>query len=339
MNIKELAKKLELSITTVSRALGGYSDVSEKTRKRVKKFAIKYQYRPNPYASTLATGRTKSVGYVLPIYGTNTSTLNQGNFFQFIAGMSDELLSESIQLQILFAKSEKEEIEAYEKLIFEQKIENIVLQNIKTNDKRIDMLNKYKINYVAWGKTETKKNFSWVDLDNKGAIEKIIKYLIKKKHKHISYINISEKYNFANERKSSFLKNLKKNNIKFNKNYYASVKLEEPEKSFEIIKAMLVKNKKITAIICSTEFSALSAIKACNYLNYKIGKDISVITFDGPLVRDLSTPPITAVSFPVKDLGKKAINILLNKQNDVKASNYLAKSEIIERGSVHTIKK
>ena len=128
-------------------------------------------------------------------------------------------------------------------------------------------------------------------------------------------------------------KSLKLNKIKFNKNYYASVKLEEPEKSFEIIKAMLVKNKKITAIICSTEFSALSAIKACNYLNYKIGKDISVITFDGPLVRDLSTPPITAVSFPVKDLGKKAINILLNKQNRCKEqSNYLAKSEIIREG-------
>ena len=50
MNIKELAKKLDLSITTVSRALGGYSDVSETTRQRVKKFAIKYQYSPNPYA-------------------------------------------------------------------------------------------------------------------------------------------------------------------------------------------------------------------------------------------------------------------------------------------------
>ena len=68
--------------------------------------------------------------------------------------MSDELLSESIQLQILFAKSEDEEIKAYEKLILEQKIENIVLQNIKTKDKRIDLLNKYNINYVAWGKTK-----------------------------------------------------------------------------------------------------------------------------------------------------------------------------------------
>ena len=71
MNIKELAKKLDLSITTVSRALGGYSDVSEKTRERVKKFASKYEYKPNPYARVLASGKTKTVGYVLPIYGAN----------------------------------------------------------------------------------------------------------------------------------------------------------------------------------------------------------------------------------------------------------------------------
>ena len=113
MNIKELAKKLNLSITTVSRALGGYSDVSEKTREKVKKYAIRYNYSPNPYASTLASGKTKTVGYVLPIYGTNTSTLNQGNFLQFISGMSDELFSENIQFQILFAKSEQEEIKEY----------------------------------------------------------------------------------------------------------------------------------------------------------------------------------------------------------------------------------
>ena len=203
MNIKELAKKLNLSITTVSRALGGYSDVSEKTRERVKKFAIKYNYSPNPYASVLASGKTKNVGYVLPIYGLNTSALNQANFFQFISGMSDELLSESIQLQILLAKSEKEEIESYKKLILEQKIENIVLQNIKTKDERIDLLNKYNVNYVAWGKTKSNNKFSWVDLDNAGAIEVIVHYLIKKNHKHISYINISEKYNFASERKNS----------------------------------------------------------------------------------------------------------------------------------------
>lgn len=338
MNIKELAKKLDLSITTVSRALGGYSDVSEKTREKVKKYALKYRYSPNVYASALASGKSKTVGYVLPIYGTHTSTLNQGNLFQFISGMSEELLSESIQFQVLFAKSESEELDAYKKLIFEQKIENIVLQNIKTNDKRIELLNKYKINYVAWGKNKYSKNFSWVDLDNEAAIEKITNYLIKNKHKHITYINISEKYNFASERKASFLKTLKKNKIRFNKDYYASVKLEEPEKSFEIIRKMLSRNKKITSIICSTEFSALSAIKACNFLDLQIGKDISIITFDGPLVKDLSSPPITAISFPVQELGKQAIKILLKGDSNKKHySNFQVKSDIIERGSVHQV--
>ena len=54
MNIIELAKKLDLSITTVSRALGGYSDVSDFTRRRVMDFAKKHNYNPNPYASNLA---------------------------------------------------------------------------------------------------------------------------------------------------------------------------------------------------------------------------------------------------------------------------------------------
>ena len=103
---------------------------------------------------------------------------------------------------------------------------------------------------------------------------------------------------------------------------------------------MLMKNKKITAIICSTEFSALSAIKACNFLNYKIGKDISIITFDGPLVRDLKYPSNYSSFFSSKrSLGKRAINILLDKKkSNKKIKNYLANSQIIERGSVHTVK-
>ena len=55
-------------------------------------------------------------------------------------------------------------------MINEQKIKNIVLQNIKINDKRIEMLNKYNVNYVAW-ENKKQQNFSWVDLDNSGAIK------------------------------------------------------------------------------------------------------------------------------------------------------------------------
>ena len=77
MNIIKLAKKLNLSITTVSRALGGYSDVSEATRKRVMDFAKKHNYNPNPYASNLASHKSNAVGFVIPLYGLNNNTLNK----------------------------------------------------------------------------------------------------------------------------------------------------------------------------------------------------------------------------------------------------------------------
>ena len=105
MNIKDLSKKLKLSITTVSRALGGYSDVSQETRDRVIKFAKKYNYSPNPYASRLASGKSNTVGFVIPLYGLNSNTLNQSGFFEFISGMNQIIHSENIQFFMMFANS------------------------------------------------------------------------------------------------------------------------------------------------------------------------------------------------------------------------------------------
>ena len=105
MDIRNLSKKLKLSITTVSRALGGYSDVSEKTRKRVERFAKKYNYSPNPYASSLASGKSNTVGFVLPLYGLNSNQLNQASFFDFISGMTNTIHSENLQFFMMFVNS------------------------------------------------------------------------------------------------------------------------------------------------------------------------------------------------------------------------------------------
>ena len=338
MDIKTLAKKLRLSITTVSRALGGYSDVSEKTRQRVKKFAKKYNYNPNPYASKLASGKSNIIGFVVPLYGLNSNTLNQISFFDFIAGMTNKIHSENLQFFMMFVNSAEEEKKAYEKLIYVQKVDKIILHNLKKNDQRIKLLKKNNVKFVTWGRTQYLKNYSWVDLDNEGSVNLIMEYLFKKNHKNIAYINIIEKYNFAYQRQQGYLRSLKKNKIKYNKNFYISVKTEEPEQSSRIIKKMLISNPEITALICSTEFSGVGAIKACVDLGKEIGKDISIISFDGPVVENLTNPPLTALSHPRKELGLKAIEILLEMDNkNYKHQSYLAKPEIIDRGTVRKI--
>ena len=338
MDIRTLSKKLGLSITTVSRALGGYSDVSEKTRSRVEKFAKKYNYSPNPNASRLASGKSKTVGFIVPLYGLNANLLNQSSFFEFIAGMNSKIHSEDIQFFMMFANNVEEEIKAYEKLIHVQKVDKIILHNLKTNDYRIKILKKNKIKFVTWGRTKDLKNNSWVDLDNEGSVNLIMKYLIERNHKNIGYINIVENYNFAFQRQQGYIKSLKKNKIEFNKKYYLTVKTEEPEQSASLIKKMLKKNPEITALICSTEYSGVGAIKACKELGKEIGKDISIITFDGPVVETLTSPALTAVRHPRKDLGLKALDMLLDMdKKNYKPQSFLAKPLIIDRGTVHKI--
>ena len=338
MDIRTLSRKLGLSITTVSRALGGYSDVSDKTRARVEKFAKKYNYSPNPNASRLASGKSKTVGFIVPLYGLNANLLNQSSFFEFIAGMNSKIHSEDIQFFMMFANNAEEEIKAYEKLIHVQKVDKIILHNLKTNDYRIKILKKNKIKFVTWGRTKDLKNNSWVDLDNEGSVNLIMKYLIERNHKKIGYINIVENYNFAFQRQQGYIKSLKKNKIAFKKKYYLTVKTEEPEQSASLIKKMLKKNPEITALICSTEYSGVGAIKACKELNKEIGKDISIITFDGPVVETLTSPALTAVKHPRKEMGLKALEMLLDMdKKNYKPQSFLAKPIIIDRGTVNKI--
>ena len=235
-----------------------------------------------------------------------------------------------------FANTIAEEKEAYKRLIDVQKVDKIILHNLKKNDSRIKLLQDNKINFVGWGRTQGKINYPWVDLDNEGSVDLIMHYLFEKNHRKIAFINVNEKYNFAFQRKLGYIKFLKQKKIKINKNYYVTVDGEDPELNSAEIKKLIEKNSKLTAIICSSEYSAAGAIKALNELNLKIGKDISLITFDGSVVNSISSPSITAVTHDRKQLGQKAIELLTaNKRS--KINNYLAKPKIIERGSVHKV--
>jgi LacI family transcriptional regulator len=102
---------------------------------------------------------------------------------------------------------------------------------------------------------------------------------------------------------------------------------------------LLEKNPDLDSIICSTEYASVGAIEACVELGINIGKDISLITYDGPVVESLTNPKITAVAHPLEELGKKAIEILMNQDKNTDNISYLAVPHIIERGSVRSLIK
>jgi DNA-binding LacI/PurR family transcriptional regulator len=232
------------------------------------------------------------------------------------------------------ARSQNEEKSLYEKLIVEQKVRNIIINNLRINDSRIPLLKKNKVNFVAWGRTQNLKNYSWVDLDNHKSMQIIFDHLIKKNHEKIAFININKKFNFAYQRMKTYLGEIKKYKINFDKNLYIEIPKNDSLLSEEVTRKLL-KNKKVTAIICCTEYIAAGAIRACNDLKIKIGHDISLITYDSLIVSNLITPKITSISHPTEDLGYNAVKLLMNKNgNDSKNNFYMAKPTIIDRDSV-----
>jgi len=148
MNLREFSKKIGLPISTISKALGGYKDVNDKTRDKIVSLAKKHKYVPNVYAKTLASRNTPSVGLVLPL-GYNF--IQKNALIDFIQNIYSKLNKINIPVIVIFAENKEDEIKAYDKLINHHKVSLIILNDTKFNDKRIKYLDKKQVSYLTLG--------------------------------------------------------------------------------------------------------------------------------------------------------------------------------------------
>ena len=336
MNLKEFSKKTGIPVSTISKALGNYKDVNIDTKNKIVELAKKFNYVPNLYAKTLASGYTFSVGLVLPFTYSYEQKIT---LIDFIENIHSKLNSINIPVIMLFAKDEREEIEALDKLINYHKVRLILLNNTKVNDKRIDYLDDKKIHYITWGRCdkETSK-YSWIDEDIEFSNNLAVNHLLEKGHREIGYIDSDLKLNYFLLRKKFFVESLKKNKITVNKEYFINGYRDDKEKTKKNIHYLLLKNKSITALFVSSHLFAMHVIDACSELNKKIGEDISLISFDSNILSILA-PNITVVSQIAKETNEHFIKIINSKINNLNRNyNYLYKTKLIDNNSVINIK-
>ena len=94
----------------------------------------------------------------------------------------------------------------YQKLIEADLVDKFVFYRIKKNDKRIDFLKKNKINFVTWGRSSTKDNYAWIDLDNEKSIEILMQRLYDFGHRKIGFLNVHQSFNYGFQRKEAYEK-------------------------------------------------------------------------------------------------------------------------------------
>lgn len=193
VTIKDLAAELDLSITTISRALNGYSDVGETTRKRVADAAQHMGYRPNRNAQRLVTQRTHSIGWVQP---DNERKFLDPHFVEVMAGVLRGARAAHYDI-VMTSATTSGELAAYDRYVNDNSVDGFIVDLPREDDARVSKLLDAGRPFVVHGREQRSGQYGWVDTENYENFYRLTRLLVSNGHKAIAFINGDETFNYA----------------------------------------------------------------------------------------------------------------------------------------------
>jgi len=305
-DLKALAQALGLSMTTVSRALNGYSDVSEKTRDRVCQAAREMDYRPHPAARRLASGKADAIGFVIPL---GAGAFSDPFYGELLAGIGTRLESEEIDLSVFSAAQGASEMRLYRRLVERRRVDGVIVALTRRQDERIGFLQDAGIPFVVFGRTETDRPYAWLDVDNEAGFFEVTSHLIRQGHRRIALINYCTTFNFAHLRMAGYRRALDEQAVPFDPSLVCEGEMSESTGA-AFAGALLDRPDPPTAILCASYFAGTGVRLALQGRQKKIGEDISLVIYEDAPV---STPDanVSAMRQPIYECGVTAADMLL----------------------------
>ncbi|WP_319410572.1 LacI family DNA-binding transcriptional regulator [uncultured Cohaesibacter sp.] len=312
MNLKELSNKLNLSQTTVSRALNGYPEVGEKTRARVIEAARKYNYHPSYSAKRLAMGKSHAVAHVVP-QSPKHSMINP-HFSDFIAGAGSTYARFGFEMLISVVPHDEQE-KCYRELARSKRVDGVIVHGPYKEDTRIELLQSLEMPFVVHGRTETDySGYSWLDVNNRSSFKRATNFLLDLGHERIALLNGVEEMDFAYRRRLGYEAALSQHGIEVDPELIFSSDMIEPY-GYDVTKSLLKMEHAPTALVTSSVLTALGVVRAAQECGLQIGKDLSVITFDDELsfLQYPGVPLFTSVRSSIMNAGRRLAEILLEQ--------------------------
>lgn len=309
MNLKSLARNLGISETTVSRALNGYPEVSERTRARVLAAAQEAGYRPNPMARSLASGRTNVVGIIHQLSGND---LADPMFMQIVGGMVEAL--EARQMDLVMAPvSPVNELRAYQHMVKERRVDGLIVGRTRLYDERVAYLAKQGLPFIAHGRTSVNEPHAWFDYDNESGMRLAVEHLLEHGHQRIALISAPLEMNFARQRFDSFHLCMQDAGLKVDPQHLIGDN-NDKRSGYLAMQQLLAATPAPTAVIIDNHMSGVGAMRALLDAGVDIGKKMSVIVW-GRMEDSLAGYNVTTIDQPHPDMaGAKMIEMLLALQ-------------------------
>ena len=310
IKITELAKKIGVSTSSVSRALNNHKNISKKTKDKINKAAQKYNYFPNLNAKRLASKKPDTIAFLTSLDPHAQDYV----LMEFLSGLTKAIKDKPTELIVKFFSNEKTELDYYKKLVELNIADKFVFYRTKKKDKRIEFLKKNKINFVSWGRSSNAKNYAWIDMDNEKSINMLMQRLFDFGHRNIGLINVHQSFNYGNQRKIAFENFHEIYGLKFKPNNYLDSLNSSTLEGIKLTKKLLSQKNPPTSIICSTDKFFTGCLQECQKRGLKIGKDISIVGYND-YNHYLSSLNLTFISHPLSKMGEASFKMLKDIEN------------------------
>lgn len=317
ISLKELSRLLGLSQTTVSRALNGYPEVNEETRKRVMKAAADHQYSPNPRARGLATGRAMVIGHILPMQPGEEDRSEMVNpiIGDFLAGASESYNKRGYGVHLSFPDPGRE-LEQYRWLTRQRVVDGVILHGPRVHDERLRTLRELGLQFGVHGIVKYgDSDYIHVEMDNREATRLATDHVVSLGHKRIALLSGPTDLTFARHREAGFLEVMQQAGLIPNRFWMLNEEMTEGF-GFDAARQLLQSPEPPTAFLTGSILVGMGVRRAVHAAGLRVPEDISIVTHDDVLSylpNRGPNPPFTATRSSVREAGNLLAGFVIDQ--------------------------
>jgi len=334
ITIRDIARELHLSVSTVSKALRDSYEISEKTKKLVMEFAQKHNYRPNPMAQSLKKGHSKSIGIVV-------SSIDNQFFSQVINGMESEAYSQGYNV-IITQSHESYDLEVQNVSHLIHRAIDGLLISIATETADVEHLRRLQqqgLPIVFFDRVSNEIDTHKVIVDNLGGAYQATMHLLDSGYKNIAHITSSVTSSVTTQRLAGYVDALVERGVGVNEEYikyclHGGLNLDELELAID---ELMRTEPRPDAILTASDRITTSTMTLLHRKNIKIPQDVALVGFSNTVLADVLNPSLTSVHQPAFEIGRKATEMLLSiinsKRPITEFENVILPTELFIRSS------
>ena len=325
VTIKEIARRLNVSVSTVSRALHDHPSIGLAMRQQVKKLAGELNYEPNQAAISFKRGKTFTIGAILPNLGEE--------FFSIaINGIEDVAVSNKYTVLIGQSRDDVEREKQITETMRKHRVDGLIVSLSKNtvSYEHFEQLRQYDIPVVFFDRVPDTPGACTVSCNLKDSSVKLVDWLVQEGHTCIGFIKGPDTMIPSRERLEGFCEGLKKNGLPFQQHYVVQTDLSR-EQTQAAMKQLLSLEKRPAAVIAFNDYVALEAIRYTRGAGLKIDKDIFFVSYANlPITSYLDDPPVASVEqFPYQQ-AEQATRILFELIRDGNAKETGGRKIVLE---------